>query len=417
MNYLLFIIVAAFIIFTGFDYFLDWLNYQYLKKHAYVIPEEFTGNLDEKVLSKTVSYTIEKMRFSFFSSLFENVVMLVFIFGGLLNLYNQWINSFKLPFIFTGVLFFLILKYADEIIGIPFSLYSNFKIENKYEFNKMTFRLWCSDFMKSTIVSTLLILIMASAVFYIIKISPDFWWFWGWLFFFIFSVFMMYLSPYVIEPLFNKFTPLENSELEAEISALLEKAGIKVSRVLKMDASKRTKHSNAYFTGVGRVKRIVLFDTLLSQLGKNEILAVLAHEAGHWKKKHLLKLLVIFETTGLFSFYIAYLILKNNLLYNVFGLSGDKPGAFFAELVLLSFLVSIVSFPCIPVFNFISRKFEYQADKFACDISGGGSALADAMVKLTKDNLANLQPHPFYAKFHYSHPPILERIRFLKKQG
>ena len=223
----------------------------------------------------------------------------------------------------------------------------------------------------------------------------------------------LYLSPYIIEPLFNKFTPLDDEELENDIKALSEKAGISVNRVFKMDASKRTKHTNAYFTGIGKVKRIVLYDNLLEKMDKDEILAVLAHEAGHWKKKHLLKMLIAYETIALIVMYTAFYILKGNYIAEVFNLDFSDP--FFAEATMLMFVFGIIVFPLTPLFCYFSRKNEREADDFAKSIIGSGKGMTSALVKLSKDNLSNLHPHPFYSAFYYSHPPATERIRYLRE--
>jgi STE24 endopeptidase len=222
----------------------------------------------------------------------------------------------------------------------------------------------------------------------------------------------MYISPYVIEPLFHKFSPLDDKELESGIRDVMGKAGIKVSRVFKMDASKRTKHTNAYFTGIGKVKRIVLYDTLIEKMDHDEILSVLAHEAGHWKKKHVLKYIVITELIALFVLYIAFRLLQSDFLVNVFSIDQSS---FFANVIILGFIGSVLSFPFSPVFNYFSRKHEHEADRFSCEITGKGESMISSLVKLSKDNLSNLHPHPLYALFHYSHPPVLERIRRIRE--
>ena len=255
--------------------------------------------------------------------------------------------------------------------------------------------------------------ILIGAALALIHFSPNFWWLLVWIFFLCFTIFMMYLSPYIIEPLFNKFTPLDDEALENDIKSLSEKAGISVNRVFKMDASKRTKHTNAYFTGIGKEKRIVLFDTLLEKMNKDEILAVLAHEAGHWKKKHLLKMLVVYEAIALIVMYLAFCLLKGSYLATIFHLNLDQP--FFAETIILMFVFGIVVFPLTPLFCWFSRKNEREADAFAKQLTGTGAGLISALVKLSKDNLSNLHPHPFYSAFYYSHPPATERIRDLKR--
>lgn len=376
------------------------------------IPPEFEGEIDENLLKKTQEYEEEKTRFSFISSIFGNVITIIFIFGGLLNIYNSWIASLNWPFILTGILFLLILSYASTFLSIPFSLYSTFKIENKYGFNTTTPKLWLTDFLKSILVSTILMGIVALVGLWLIQSSPNYWWIWVWGFFLIFSLFMMYISPYVIEPLFNKFTPIEEEGIEDKIKKLMQKVNLKVSRVFKMDASKRSRHTNAYFTGIGRVKRIILYDTLLEKMNHDEILSVLAHEAGHWKKKHVLKMIIVLELISLIGIYISFRILQTDLLTALFQI---KQGTFFAKVIILGFIGGIISFPFIPLSNYVSRRFEREADRFACELTGNSESMASALIKLSKDNLSNLHPYPFYAAFYYSHPPIVQRVADIKK--
>jgi STE24 endopeptidase len=382
-------------------------------KHGEEIPPEFEGEIDSGLLKKTSDYTFENTRFGIFSSIFDETLLLIFIFSGLLAFYDSWIKSLDLNFILSGISFIFILTWLKTIIDSPFDIYSSFKIEKKYGFNTMTPKLWISDFIKGLAISTLLMGLLLAAALWIIQTLPNLWWLPVWAFFFIFSIFMMYISPYILEPLFNKFTPLDDEELESKIKEALGKTGIKISRVFKMDASKRTKHTNAYFTGIGKTKRIVLYDTLLEKLEKDEIVAVLAHEAGHWKKKHILKYIIFFEAFALAGAFIAFYILKSDFLGKLFFIPG---ASFFTKLILLSFIASIVMWPVSPLVNIVSRFFEREADDFACNLVNGGDALASALVKLSKDNLSNLHPHPLYAKFHYSHPPATERIRYLRNK-
>lgn len=411
MEMYLIIILAAYVAVVLFGYLLDYLNFSHLKKHGAVIPPEFEGYIDQALLGKTQAYNIEHTKFDFVSSIFNNIVFLIFIFI-FLNIYNSWIVSLNLSFILSGLVFFLFLTYAETIISIPFSLYSTFKIENKYGFNTMTFKLWISDTIKSLLISTVLMSLVITVGLLIIQKSPDLWWLWVWGFFLLFGIFMMYISPYVIEPLFHKFTPIENEELESGIRALMQKAGIKVSRVFRMDASKRTKHTNAYFTGIGKVKRIVLYDTLIEKMDNNEVLAVLAHEAGHWKKKHLLKHLIAVESVALIVMYVSYQILQSDFLLRLFHVGENS---FFAKVVILGFIGSIVSFPFSPLSNYFSRRHENEADKYSYEMTGDKGSMISTLVKLSKDNLSNLHPHPLYALFHYSPPPVLERIRKIRE--
>ena len=383
-----------------------------MKEHGLSVPHELKGHIDEDLLKRIQEYEAEKTRFGFISSIFGNIVTVVFIFGGILNIYNSWMASLNLLFIPAGLLFFLLLSAASTVLDIPFDLYGTFRIENKYGFNTMTLKLWMADFFKSLLLSSVLMGIMITAGFWIIQSSPDFWWIWVWGFFLVFSIFMMYISPYVIEPLFNKFTPIDDAGLEESLKNMMEKANIKVGRVFKMDASKRSRHTNAYFTGIGKVKRIILYDTLIEKFDRDEILSVLAHEAGHWKKKHVLKMIIGMQIVSFVGIYISFRILRTDFLASLFDI---QQSTFFAKVVLLGFIGGIVSFPFAPLGAYISRRFERQADRFACELSENKEAMATALIKLSKDNLSNLHPHPLYAAFYYSHPPVAERIREIRQ--
>ncbi len=411
MKTYLLIIFFSYIFTVLFSYWLKVLNLKHLKKYGAEIPPEFEGHINAGLLRKSRDYTIDNSRFSFAKSVFDNIILLIFLFGGLLNFYNSWIMSLKWHYIFSGVGFFLFLIYAETVVSIPFSIYSTFKIENKYGFNTLTPKLWLTDFFKSILLSTIIIGILISVGLWLVETSPYYWWLWVWGFFFVFGIFIMYISPYVIEPLFNKFTPIEDKELEDKIKAIAEKVGIKVSRIFKMDASKRSKHTNAYFTGVGKVKRIILYDTLLEKMDNNEIIAVLAHEIGHWKKKHVLKRIIVSEAMAFVGIYISFEILQSDFLLRVFFI---EEASFFAKMVILGFVGSIIGFPLGPLTNYFSRKHEGQADRFACELTGNPDSLASSLIKLSKDNLSNLHPHPLYAKFHYSHPPVVQRIREIR---
>lgn len=408
------IILVIYLLVAGAEYLLEYLNISHLKRFSSAVPEEFEGLIDRAFLEKAQSYTVEKTGFAMLASLFESVVLLVFLFGGFLALYNRWIISLGLSFAASGILFVFVLSFAQTLLSMPWRLYNTFVIEKKYGFSNMTPALWAMDLIKSSVIAAVLMSIMVWAGLSIYGASPDLWWLWLWGFFLAYSVFMMYISPYVIEPLFNKFERIEDKALEEGIRAMAEKTGIRISRVFKIDASKRTAHTNAYFTGIGRVKRIVLYDTLLKKLERSEIIAVLAHEIGHWKRRHLLKAIIVSEVLALFSLYLSYYLLKGDFLDSLFQISD---GSFFTKVVILGFLGSLIMAPVGPLMHYVSRRHEREADKFACGLTGGSKDLIGALVKLSKDNLANLHPHPLYAAIHYSHPPVVERIKEMKRMG
>jgi len=414
LNTFLILILFIYLFKEVVEYVVEYLNLRHMKKAGLSIPPEFQGKMDGALMKKIREYESEKTRFSFISSVFGNIVTILFIFGGLLDIYNSWIASLGFPFMVSGWVFFILLSYANDFLSVPFSLYHTFHIENRYGFNTMTFRLWISDFIKSLVLSTVVASLVLFAGLWLMQWSPHFWWFWVWVFLLLFSIFMMYLSPYVIEPLFNKFTPIEDGSLKERILAITEKAGIHVSRILRIDASKRSRHTNAYFTGIGKTKRIVFYDTLLEGMAHNEILTVLAHEIGHWKRHHLLKTMVILEATSLAALSLCSTLIQGDLLTTLFHISEETV---FAKLVLLGFLGGIIAFALKPLMNSLMRRHEREADYASYELTKDAESMVSAFVKLSKENLSNLHPHPLYVALHYSHPPILERIRSIRNMG
>jgi STE24 endopeptidase len=412
MRLALSVILVFFVAIRSFEWWLEYVNLRYVRRQGADIPPEFRGSLDEDLLAKMRLYLAEKTQFSIFTSGLSSIAILVFLLMGLFDWYNTRIASFGLSPVVSAWFFFLSLFLAFEILSIPFSLHFTFNIENKYGFNTMTYRLWVTDFLKSMLLSIVLLSALLFAGFWLIERSPHLWWLFFWCFALAFSLFVTYLSPYVIEPLFNKFTPMEDGMLKERIVTLTRKAGITVSKVLRMDESRRSTHTNAYFTGIGRTKRIVLFDTLLRSMDEDEVLAVLAHEAGHWKKRHLLKTLIVSQALSLALIFASSRLIQGEYLTHLFGLRLDTT---YSKVLIVLFLVSMLTFVLKPLFNGFSRMFEREADRFSCDLQDGGGAMIPVLVKLSKDNLSNLFPHPWYARFSYSHPPVLERIRYIRE--
>jgi len=407
------VIILAYLLTLGASLLLQGLNLRHLKRHGATIPPGFEGAVAPATLREAVAYTIDQNRLGVAETLFDAGLLLLFLFGGLLPAYDRWIASLGDSFVLSGVLFFLGLTLIETILGIPFDLYGTFRLEARYGFNTATPGLWLSDLLKSTLIALVLTGLLTAGAFALVHWSPRFWWLWVWGFFALVSLSLMYLSPSVIEPLFNRFEPVTDEGLEAEIRALCERAGLRVSRVMQVDASRRSRHSNAYFTGIGRMKRIVLYDTLLRQMSHREILAVLAHEIGHWKKGHIRRRLILTEVGALAASWLAW---KLTGWAGLPGLMGLGEASFGARLVILGFLASIVSFPFTPLSSWLSRRQEREADRFATDLTGDPEALASALVKLSTENLSNLHPHPLYAAFYYSHPPVVERVRALRRE-
>jgi len=397
---------------SAFSYWLRHINLQHLKQHGETVPEGFEGVIDVDRLRKSSAYTFDSSRLGLWDSLFDNAVLIIFLFGGLITVYDRYVSTLHSSPTATAVLFFLLMTWASALLGIPFDLYGTFRIEARYDFNTTTPQLWLADFFKSQAIGALLLAFLITVVFQLIQWSPQHWWLWVWGFMALFSLCMMFLSPYVIEPLFNKFEPVTEAGLEDEIRLMMEKAGLKVGRVMQMDASRRSKHSNAYFTGIGKVKRIVLFDTLIRQMSHGEIVAVLAHEIGHWKKGHIWKRLLWAEAMALVGSWLSFKLLAWPGLPGLLGLPADL--SLPAKMVVLGFVASLALFPIGPFSAWRSRCHEREADRYASDLTGRPEDLASALVKMSSENLSNLFPHPLYAAFHYSHPPTVDRVTMLR---
>jgi STE24 endopeptidase len=318
----------------------------------------------------------------------------------------------QLHLIWQALIFFGVLAAIGGVAGIPFDIYHTFVLERKYGFSTITWRLWLTDLIKSVILSTVLMGFMLAAFMAFIHYLPQSWWFWAWMFFTMFEILLMWLYPVVIAPLFNKYEPIKDELLKEKITSLMAQVGLKAKGIYQVDEGKRSKHTNAYFTGIGKTKRIVLFDTLLASHSPEEILAVLAHEIGHWKKKHILKQLIFMIVASLAILYFTYLIVNWPPLYSTFGL---KYTPVYAGLFLVSLYLSCAGFFLSPIGAAITRRYEREADKMARDLVGTSEPMINALKRLAKDNLTNLHPHPVYVWFYYSHPPLIERIEYLQK--
>ncbi len=411
MEFLLGTLLIIFLAVEAAEQFLLTLNMQHLSKHGAEVPPGFEEYVDAETLAKMRDYTVAHGRLDRLETLLSVSITLLFLFGGILNWFNNLIGSQGWSPVISGIVFFMALVYADTLIKVPFSLYSTFSLEKRFGFTSQTLGLWVQDLFKSLVINTLLLGALFYGILWLILTLPGMWWLAGWVFVLLFSIFLLYVSPYVIEPLFNKFNPIENTSLEERIKQTMSQAGLTINRVFTMDASKRSSHSNAYFSGIGHVKRIVLFDTLLANHSEDEIIAILAHEAGHWKKRHILKMLVVSQAVSLLAFYAAYRLTAGNFLSDLFRL--DMP-SMHAKLLLVAFVGSLAFFPVKPMMAYLSRRHETEADTFAIELIKEPDSMANGLIKLGKDNLANLHPHPWYAAVYYSHPPLVQRVKRIK---
>jgi STE24 endopeptidase len=390
---------------------LAGLNLSHLRRHGATLPREFEGVLDGPTLERAARYTVERTRFGLIVSVASSAVVIAFVFGGGLGAYDRWVSQTVGSFVGSGVVFFVGLGLASAVLEIPLSVYGTFWVEARYGFNRTTPGLFVADWLKSTLLGALLTALFAGAALWLVQAAPATYWLWAWALAAAFSVFLILISPYLIEPLFFKIKPLPESPLVNEVRAMARSVGVELERVLEMDASRRSSHSNAYFTGLGRVKRVVLFDTLLARMEEPEILAVLAHELGHWKLGHVLKRLIVTASFGLVAFYLGYRLLEWEGLP---ALVGAADGSFAARVVIVALIGSVATFPLTPLSSRWSRRHEWDADDFAKELTRRPLDLASALIKLSRDNLSNLHPHPLYAAFYYSHPPVIERVRRLR---
>jgi STE24 endopeptidase len=408
------ILLAIFLIlFIGrmaLRYFLQWLNMKNLKVHGKEIPPVFEGEIDEATLNKMVDYTYDQSRLEARENLVSDIIELAVLFL-LLPLLVVWLTGMNLNIIGQALIFFAALAVISGIAGLPFDLYHTFVLERKYGFSTITWKLWLADLFKSLLISAIMMAIIVSALIAFITYLPKSWWFWGWAFFILFQLLMLWLYPVLIAPLFNKFEPINDESLKGKIMALLSKAGLQAKGIYQVDEGKRSKHTNAYFTGIGKTKRIVLYDTLLSSHTQEEIVSVLAHEIGHWKKKHILKQLAFMVLASLILFYLVYLIVSWPPLYGAFGMIQTPV---YAGLFLVSLYLAAGGFFFSPTGSAITRHFEREADRMAFDLTGTAKPMVSALKRLAKDNLSNLHPHPWYVRFYYSHPPLTERIEYLQ---
>jgi STE24 endopeptidase len=381
-----------------------------LRNHGKEIPPVFQGVIDEATLAKMVDYTYDNSRLETKENLAEDIIELAILFLLLPVLVGK-LAGLHLHLILQALIFFGVLAAIGGVAGIPFDIYDTFVLEKKYGFSTITWRLWLTDLIKSVIISAVLMGFMLAAFMAFILYLPGTWWFWAWVFFTMFEILLMWLYPVVIAPLFNKYEPIKDESLKEKITALMAQVGLKAKGIYQVDEGKRSKHTNAYFTGIGKTKRIVLYDTLLASHSPEEILAVLAHEIGHWKKKHILKQLIFMIVASLAVLYFTYLIVNWPPLYSTFGLIYTPV---YAGLFLVSLYLSCAGFFLSPIGAAIMRRYEREADKMAMELVGTSEPMINALKRLAKDNLSNLHPHPLYVWFYYSHPPLIERIEYLK---
>jgi len=404
------IIITILILDFVFGLWLDYLNYRHRKTD---IPKELEGIYNEEQYRKQQEYKKVNTRFGFISGGFSFAVLMVFLFAGGFLWLDGIIRSITEQPILMALLFFGILMLASDILGTPFAVYQTFVIEERFGFNKTTPRTFIFDKLKGWLLGAVIGGGLLSLIIWIYLKVPEMFWVYAWILITAFSIFMTLFYSNLIVPLFNKQTPLSEGDLRDAIVGFTKKAGFKLKNIFVIDGSKRSTRANAYFTGIGPKKRIVLYDTLINDLGIGEIVAVLAHETGHYKRKHIwTNLATSVIQTGV-TLYLLSLFISSPLLSAALGV---EQHSFHIGLIAFGILYSPISFLIGIFMNLYSRKAEYEADRFAKKY-GYAEELINGLKKLTQKNLSNLTPHPLFVFFHYSHPTLLQRIRALKMKA
>ena len=403
----LLIILAIIITHYLLDTTVSLLN---LKSLSTPLPEEFKDVFDSDEYAKSQNYTKTNTRFSIIQNSVSSFLTLAFLLLGGFNYLDQFARSMGYNEIITGIIFTFGLLLLSFFVGLPFSIYSTFRIEAHYGLNRTTVRTFVTDIIKSLALSVLLGAPILALILSFFEYAGAKAWMFCWFGMVLFGFVLQFLAPVLIMPLFNKFTPLEENSLKDKIQAYAKQQDFQIRGIFTMDGSKRSAKLNAFFTGFGRFRKIVFFDTLLEKLSDEEILAVLAHEMGHFKKKHIWKMMAIsIAQTGI-MFFLLSLFIRNEALFEAFKMEELST---YASLVFFAFLYAPLNTIISVIFNVLSRVHEFEADRYAATTTGQPGMLVNGLKKLSKENLSHLTPHPFVVFLRYSHPPILSRIRTL----
>ncbi len=394
-------------------FYLASRQIRHVMQHRDQVPAAFAQTITLQSHQKAADYTVAKTRFGLLGMAFGSAVLLGWTLLGGLDSLNQAIAAWGLDAygaLVPQLALLAIFAVIGGLLDLPFTLYSTFRIEERFGFNKITLRLWLMDLVKATLVGAAVGLPIVALILWLMGSAGSLWWLWAWSAWMGFNLLALVLYPTVIAPLFNKFKPLEDETLKARVTALMQRCGFAAKGLFVMDGSKRSAHANAYFTGFGAAKRVVFYDTLLNQLSPNEVDAVLAHELGHFKHKHIIKRIVLMFAMSLAGFALLGWLSSQVWFYTGLGVRPNLAGGNDA-LALLLFLavVPLFSFFITPLSARFSRKHEFEADAYALSKTDGKD-LQSALLKLYKDNASTLTPDAMFVKFYYSHPPASERL-------
>jgi STE24 endopeptidase len=399
---------------------LDHRQARYVARHRDAVPEAFAKDVTALSHQRAADYTLDKLRFGLVSNLVGTVVLIGWTLLGGLHHLNEWVREGTIAHVGPlGYQLALLGAFGlvSAVVDLPLEAWSTFRIEQRHGFNRMTVGLWLADQVKQSFVGVLIGAPIAALILWLMGAAGQAWWLWAWGAWVAFSLLLMIVFPIYIAPLFNKFEPLKDDTLIQRIQALMQRCGFRANGFFVMDGSRRSAHANAYFTGLGASKRVVFFDTLLAKLTHGEVEAVLAHELGHFKHKHVLKRMVMMFAMSLGGFALLGWLSRQMSFYLGLGVGPNMlaPNDALALLLLMMALPPVMFFVS-PIMAAFSRRDEYQADAYACEQSSGRD-LANALIKLYKDNSSTLTPDPIYVRFHYSHPPAAERLAAMLALG
>jgi STE24 endopeptidase len=381
-----------------------------VRANSGAVPAPFAEIIDTPTYSRSVVYTLAKGEFHIIELTYDLLILLALLFSGVLpRAFNWLVDTWgSAAWIMAGFLF--LTGVCLSLLSLPLDWYAQFRLEERFGFNTTSQRLWWLDRFKGFLLAIVLAYPLLLLIFKLVQWTGSLWWLWAWATVFLFQMLMAVLAPVLILPIFNKFTPLPQGSLRERLLHLASRTHFQARSIQVMDGSKRSRHSNAFFTGFGSFRRIVLFDTLIQQLDEAELEAVLAHEIGHYKKKHIPKMLAASALGLLVGFYLAAWLAQQPWFYQAFGFAEMQLAP---ALVLFGLLSGVVTFWVSPLAYLWSRRYEYQADAYAAEIVGEPKPLIRALRKLSEKNLSNLTPHSWYSGFYYSHPTLIERERAL----
>lgn len=409
MNFWLLLII--FILFTSYiiEFTVSFLN---IKALTPTLPKEFETVFNDQDYQKSQNYTRSGTSLSLIENSISTLLTVIFLLLGGFNYIDIWARSFGFGPILTGIIFIGLLGLLSFAVHLPFSLYSTFIIEERFGFNRTSLKTYILDIIKGGLLAILLGAPLLALILWFFINTGDYGWFYCWFGVIAFSIIMQFLAPVLIMPLFNKFSPLEEGPLKNKILDYAKKEHFKLQGIFTMDGSKRSSKLNAFFTGFGKFRKIVFYDTLINKLNEPEIVAVLAHEMGHYKLKHIIKMIFASIIQTGIMFYFLSIFLHNTELSQAFFM---EKTSIYSSLVFFGFLYSPINLLVSILFNAFSRNNEFAADRYAARTTGSPEALISSLKKLSQANLSNLTPHPTMVFVHYSHPPVLARIENLRQ--